>query len=379
MRASVLVLAVVVAGGLFAAPASLQDFGPVGPSPYEAVEGWLKPFAAEGFAFGGNSGVHPESPDRIFILQRGETRLPDPMPPGFEGFVGSIGINALRGEGRTWQNVIFVVDGDGNLIEKWDQWDHLFEGTDGPGPHRIRISPYDPERRVWVVHETGHAIFVFSNDGSELLMTLGEPGVSGDDETHFNQPQDVAFTPDGRILVADGFGNSRVVILDAEGNYLTHFGEAGEGRGEFNVVHSVAVGPDGRIFVADRNNRRIQVFNETTRAAVWYHPNIAPIAVWPDFALPLDVIVSGYDVWVTDLTQSGPRIIKLDLNGNPQYTFNLDTEGPGRFREMHSFAVDSDGNLYGADNQHGRTVKLVPRADADPRYLIGQPWVAPAQ
>lgn len=379
MRTSVLALAVVVAGGLFAAPASLQDFGPVGPSPYEAVAGWLKPFAADGFAFGGNSGVFPESPDRIFILQRGETRLPDPVPPGFEGFVGSIGINALRGEGRTWQNIIFVVDGDGNLIEKWDQWDHLFEGSEGPGPHRIRISPYDPERRVWVVHETGHAIFVFSNDGSELLMTLGEPGVSGDDETHLNQPQDVAFTPDGRVLVADGFGNSRVIILDAEGNYLTEFGEAGEGRGEFDVVHSVAVGPDGRIFVADRNNRRIQVFNETTRAAVWYHPNVAPIAVWPGFALPLDVIVSGYDVWVTDLAESGPRVIKLDLNGNPQYTFELDTEGPGRFREMHSFAVDSDGNLYGADNQHGRTVKLVPRADADPRYLVGQPYVEPAQ
>ena len=88
------------------------------------------------------------------------------------------------------------------------------------------------------------------------------------------------------------------------------------------------------------------------------------------------MIVSGYDVWVSDLAESGPRVIKLDLNGNPQYTFELDTEGPGRFREMPSFAVDSDGNLYGADNQHGRTVKLAPRDDADPRYLIGQPYVA---
>ena len=134
MRASVLALAVVVAGGLFAAPASLQDLGPVGPSQYEAVEGWLKPFADDGFAFGGNSGVFAESPDRIFVLQRGETRLPDPVPPGFEGFVGSFGINALSGEGRTWQNIIFVVDGDGNLIEKWDQWDHLFEGNRRAGP-----------------------------------------------------------------------------------------------------------------------------------------------------------------------------------------------------------------------------------------------------
>ena len=375
MRMSVLVLVAVVAGGLCAGPASLQDLGPRGPSPYEVVDGWLKPFADQGFAWGGNSGVFPESPDHIFVVQRGETRLPDPVAPGFAGFVGSIGINALReADRRTWQNCIFVVDGDGNLIEVWDQWDHLFEGSDGPGPHRIRVSPYDPERRVWVVHETGHQIFVFSNDGSELLMTLGEKNVSGDDETHLGGPQDVAFLPDGRVLVADGLVNSRVIILDADGHYITEFGERGTGRGQFNGVHGLAIGPDGQIYVADRDNHRVQVFNETTRAAVWYHPNIAPIGVWPGFDLPLDIIVSGYDVWVADLRPA--KVVKLDLNGNRQYTWELDSEGPGRFLEMHSFAVDSEGNLYGSDNQLGRTQKLVPKADADPTLLIGQPYVA---
>ena len=37
--------------------ASSQDLGPTGPSPYDVVEGWHKPFAAEGFAFVGNCGV----------------------------------------------------------------------------------------------------------------------------------------------------------------------------------------------------------------------------------------------------------------------------------------------------------------------------------
>ena len=375
MRKSVRVFVTVMAGGLLAAPGVLQDLGSTGPGPYEVVDGWLKPFAGAGFAFGGNSGVFPESPDRIFVVQRGETRLPDPVPDGFTGFVGSIGLNALReAQRRTWQNCIFIVDGDGNVIDVWDQWDHLFEGSEGPGPHRIRISPYDPERRVWVVHETGHQIFVFSNDGSELLMTLGEKNVSGDDETHLGGPQDVAFLPDGRVLVADGLVNSRVIILDADGDYITEFGERGTGRGQFNGVHGLAVGPEVQIFVADRDNGRVQVFNETTRAAVWYHPNIAPIGVWPGFGLTLDIIVSGYDVWVTQLRPA--QIVKLDLNGNRQYTWELDSEGPGRFLEMHSFAVDAAGNLYGADNQLGRTQKLVPKADADPSLLIGQPYVA---
>src|SRR6266576_4892743 len=63
--------------------------GPVGPSPYDVVRGWHKPFSEPGYAFGGNSGIFAESPNRIFIAQRGETKLPDPLPAGFLGFAGS--------------------------------------------------------------------------------------------------------------------------------------------------------------------------------------------------------------------------------------------------------------------------------------------------
>ncbi len=367
MRTSVLVLAVVVAAGSLAGPVSLQDLGPMGPSPYDVVDDWMTPFAEDGFAWGSHSGVYVESPDRIFVIQRGEFRLPDPVPSGFAGFVGSIGLNALQPDGaRVWRNCIFIVDGDGNLVDTWDQWDYLFEGSNGP--HKIRISPYDPERRVWVVHETGHQILAFSNDGSELLMTLGEKDVSGNDETHFGRPQDVAFMPDGRILVADGLDNSRIVIFDAEGTYLTDFGAHGGGRGELDGVHAVATSADGRIYVADRNNSRIQVFNETTRAAAWYHPTIAPIGVWTDFDFPNDIIVNGYNVWVAD--NQPPKIVQLDLNGNREYTWDIEGEGPGQYRELHQFSVDADGNLYGADNILGRTQRFVPTSDANPARLM---------
>ena len=373
MRTADIGLAVFFSAILGAAPAPSQDVVPTGSTAYDVVDGWLKPFAAEGFAFGGNSGVFPESPDRIFVLQRGETQLPDPVPAGFAGFVGSIGINALGGVGRTWQNIIFVVDGDGNVLDVWDQWDHLFNGSRGPGPHRLRVSPYDSERRVWVVHESGHQIFVFSNDGSELLLTLGEKNVAASDETHFGQPQDVAFLPDGRVLIADGLRNKRVVILDAEGHYLSEFGEPGDELGQFGSVHALAIGPDGLLFIADRDNRRVQVFRQTDEAAGEYHPEFAPIAEWTGFALTLDIIVSGDSVWVTDV--GPPRITQLDFEGNRLHEWYLPTKGPARFLEVHSFAVDSAGNLYASDNQHGRTQKFVPRADADPKRLVGQPYV----
>jgi hypothetical protein len=105
--------------------------GPEGPSPYNVIRGWHKPFSEPGFAFGGNSGV----------------------------FAESIGINVLQDAARrVWRNCLYTVDGDGKVKERWTQWDRLCEGSSGPGPHRVRISPYDPERRVWVINETFHQI-----------------------------------------------------------------------------------------------------------------------------------------------------------------------------------------------------------------------------
>ena len=354
--------------------ATSQELGPIGPSPYDVVEGWHKPFAAEGFAFGGNSGVFAESPDRIFISQRGETRLPNPVPSGFDGYVGSIGINALReAELRTWQNCLMVVDGDGYLIEVWEQWDHLCNESEGPGPHRIRISPYDPERRVWVINESRHQIFVFSNNGRELLMTLGEKNVAGNDRTHFGRPQDVAFLPDGRVLVADGLDNHRVVIMDSAGNYLSEFGGFGEGPGQFNGIHALGIGPNGLIFALDRANGRVQVFRLTDESSGTYHSEIDYVDEWTGFGLPLDLIVNDDHVWVSDLRPL--KMVKLDFEGNRLYTWNVSNDGPTGYLEVHAFSVDSEGNLYGGDNQHGRTQKLVPKPDADPTLLIAPPFV----
>lgn len=342
--------------------------GPVGPSPYDIVSGWHDPFAEEGYTFGGNSGVFAESPDRIFVLMRGETRLPDPLPPEYAGHAGSIGINVLRDTARrVWRNCIYTLDREGRVVERWTQWDYLCEGADGPGPHRIRISPYDPERRVWVINETFHQIYVFSNDGSELLMTLGEKGVPGNDETHFAKPQDVAFLPDGRVLIADGLDNHRVMILDDDGRYLGEFGGFGEAPGQFNGVHAIAVGPGERIYALDRSGGRINVFRTTDDPARVEH-----VDTWDGFTLPLDIIVNEESLWITDL--SPLRFVKLDFEGNQLYTWLVPPDMPDGYLEVHTFSVDSEGNLYGGDNQYGRTQKFVPKPGADPDLLIGTPW-----
>ena len=357
-------------------PAAMaQDTGVIGPSPYNfTTESWMDPFAEDGFTWGGNSGVHVESKDRIYFLQRGETELPNPLPPEYTSFAGSLGWNVLRGRGRVWRNCIYVIDSEGNVLEVWNQWDHLFTGTDGPGPHRIRQSPYDEEKRVWVIDETGHIIYVFSNDGEHLLMTLGEKNIAGNDETHYHFPQDVAFLPDGKLLIADGLGdNRRIVVRNADGSYHSEFGEGGEELHQFASVHSLALGPDEHLYALDRDHRNVKVFQQTARRDSESYPSFEYVTTWADLGMPLDITVSEDNAWVTDLNP--PKIVQFNLDGSREYTWPLPTEGPDFWIEMHSLSVDEDGNLYGTDNQAGRPQKLVPRSDADAGHLVRRPFV----
>lgn len=345
--------------------------GPVGPSPYDVVRGWAKPFSAPGFAFGGNSGVASDTPDRLVVAQRGETRLPSPLPAGYAGFAGSVGINVLAQPNlglRVPQNCFYTFGADGQVKERFTQWDRLCAELDGPGFHRVRISPYDPDRRIWLVNESAHEIYVFSNDGQRLLRTLGERKVPGKDATHFAKPQDVAFLPDGRVLIADGLDNHRVLILDRDLRYLGEFGGFGTAPGQFNGIHAIAVGPEGRIFALDRSNGRINVFRTTPDPATVEH-----VATWTGFTLPLDLVVNDDSLWLTDLAPL--RFTKVDFTGRHLYTWMVPPDLPDGYLEVHAFTVDARGNLYGGDNQYGRTQKFVPKRDADPALLIKTPWV----
>ncbi|MGC4081188.1 MAG: hypothetical protein QM736_03495 [Vicinamibacterales bacterium] len=301
-----------------------------------------------------------ETPNRILVAQRGEYRLPNPVPPTFTaGFAGSIGVNVLTAvDGRVWQNCLYELDANGNATQVWTQWDKLFEGSSGPGPHRLRISPYDPQKRIWVINETFSEIYIFSNDMKTLLRTLGEKNVQGTDGTHFGKPQDVAFLPDGRVLIADGLDNHRIMIMDKDLNYLGEVGGKGAGPGQFNGVHALGIGPEGRVFALDRSGGRINVFKTTSDPKT-----LQFVTDFPGFSLPLDIIVNDDAIWVTDLTPL--RFTKLDFQGNHLYTWNVPRELPDGYIEVHTFTVDSNGILYGGDNQYGRTQKFVPKPGAD--------------
>ncbi len=364
VRAWIFTALSLAAGGACGAERIAHPPGPNhGPSPYSVVHDWPLPFAPPGFVWGSHPGLFVESDDRIFIIQRGQLHVPEPKPPGFTTFYGSAeGLNALTpvDRKRDMRNVIFIVDRNGKLIESWTQWDHLFADT--PGPHKIAISPFDPERRVWVVNDSRHQIHVFSNDGKRLLFSLGTWDEAGTDQTHFGRPQDVAFLADGSVFVADGIDNARVVKFDRHGKFLLEWGTKGKADGQFDVVHGVATDKNDRVYVADRSNDRVQVFDA----------NGKHLATWPNLNFPNHIVVTeNQEVWVAD--NQPVRLVKFDTNGNRLYSWDADGRGPGEFAELHEFGIDAHGNWYGADNILGRSQKFVPKPGVEPWKLMSPP------
>ena len=68
---------------------------------------------------------------------------------------------------------------------------------------------------MWVVDDHTHAIYKFTNDGKQLVQTIGTPNVPGADGTHFNRPTFMAWLPDGSFYVSDGYNGTRVAKFDA--------------------------------------------------------------------------------------------------------------------------------------------------------------------
>jgi DNA-binding beta-propeller fold protein YncE len=359
MRAMTLVLVLAIAPVEGALGPRGQKGGEDETGPYVVVENWMKPFARPGYSQGSQGGVFAESADRIFVLNRGELKLPATLPPGFNGAWGSTGQKATEAAAEL-RNCLLVLDRRGEIVEAWTQWDRLFQG--GRGPHHVRISPYDPDRHVWVVDDNRHQVFKFTNDGKSLVMTLGEAGVAGNDTGHFARPTDIAFLPDGTFFVTDGYVNTRVLKFDNGGHVLKTWGKPGTGPGEFNLPHSIAIDGRRRVYVADRQNSRIQVFDE----------NGNYLDAWPDIRRPIDLLITADQrLWVADLDTN--KILQYDLNGKLLSSWGTYGTFPGAFWGIHQFSVDPDGNLYVAETWGGRTQKFTPKPGAPRSLLVGAP------
>jgi DNA-binding beta-propeller fold protein YncE len=187
------------------------------------------------------------------------------------------------------------VDMDGNV---WTA--DMQSNVDRPAPRDGSAPEVVPANRK----PNGAVVRKWSPAG-KLLMTLGTPGVYGNDAKHFSQPSDVLVAPDGTIFVADGHdtapSNHRIVKFDKTGKFIKAWDACGReavaGANPLDCQHAIAMDSQGRIFVGNRGNNRIEIFDqEGTLLDEWYQ-----------FGKPSGLYIDKNDILYVGDTESSAR------------------------------------------------------------------------
>ena len=223
--------------------------------------------------------------------------------------------------------------------------------------------------------QTDAHILKFTRAG-QLLMQLGEPGMSGGshDTENYGRVAEISFDPElNEAYVADGYGNKRVAVLDMNtGELKRYWGAYGNPPDDTdlgpydpdaplaqqfrNPVHCAEPSNDGLLYVCDRPNDRIQVF--TRDGTFVSEVRIAPQtlgdgSVW-DIAFSKDddqtyiYLADGKNARVYIILRETMEILTTFGDGGRQ---------PGQFFAVHSIATDSLGNIYTTETYEGKRVQ----------------------
>lgn len=236
-------------------------------------------------------------------------------------------------------------------------------------------------------------ILKFTRAG-KFLLQVGKHGVhqGSNDVANFWQPTKIFAEPSANeVYIADGYGNRRVIVLDAEtGEYKRHWGAYGNRPDDemvppyspalppskqFNTVHCVIVSKDGFVYVCDRVNDRIQVFKKdgTFVKEAMIDPNTYRSGSMWDMAFSRDpeetyiYAANGVDQKINILLRSTLEVLTSFGDGGRQ---------PGQFYGVHNLATDSQGNLYTAETYSGARVQRFLFKGVGPVTKVeqGPPW-----
>ena len=278
---------------------------------------------------------------------------------------------------------VLELDAEGNFVQAWGG---PGDGYDWPAnEHGIEV---DDQGYVWLGGNGGDPmsddmLLKFTRDG-EFVMQIGGRGTSrgNTDTDSLMRPAEAAvYRVTNEVFVADGYGNRRVIVFDADsGEYKRMWGafeneplEASDeqpppdgvlGPPQFGTVHGIEVSSDGLVYVADRDINRIQVFSidgtYETQAFVNRDANansVAGLAFSPD--------PEQQFVFVADLGNNHIHVLDrqtLDVLDS----FGQQGLEPGQFGGVHHIATDSQGNLYTAEAQEGRRAQKLVLTDMVP-------------
>jgi len=274
-----------------------------------------------------------------------------------------------------------------------------------------------PNASAWAAnHGSDGLILKFTKQG-KFLMMIGGPTKGADSNNKdgasngtplFFLPADMTVDPaTNRLYVADGYGNRRVVVVDAgTGKYIGHFGAygnnpvddkaaaaAGPWMNDFtkgnmkpgffrNPVHCVKISKEGLLYVCDRGNNRIQVFDS-------HNPNLGKECtnaggeagkcgfVKEQFVAVKTNGLPGSAVSMNFSTDAAQSCLYVGDNSNMTiYILKRDTlqelgrlgrsgREAGEFHWLHQVSLDSHGNIYTAEVDTGKRIQKFIRYGQD--------------
>jgi DNA-binding beta-propeller fold protein YncE len=334
---------VAAAGGTQTAARSLPTF--------EVDRAWPKVPAK--WKLGDASSFAIDAQDNVWLLTRPRTLKP--------------------GEAAMAAPPVTVFDTAGNFIKSWGSASAGYEWPERE--HGIHV---DSKGFVWITGNNcptnglpglkpvaDDQILKFTQDGKFVLQIGHSNQSKGNADTqNVHRAADVSFFPQtNELFVADGYGNHRVAVFDADsGKFKRMWGAfgnkpvdddhcevvtpktfaAGPGPQNFSIVHALRLSKDGMVYVADRENRRVQMFKTDgtyVKQLVKTDTQFArDLALSPDAAQQFVYVGNGDNIVVVDRKT-------LEAVGSIKVA--------GMIGGGHHIATDSKGNIYIAQTTAG--------------------------
>ena len=267
---------------------------------------------------------------------------------------------------------VLEFDPAGNVIGSWGG---PHEGYDWPNSnHGITV---DYKGNVWIGGNEGNdaQVLKFTKAG-KFIMQIGKPGQGkgSNDTENFGRAAKIFVDPNANeAYIADGYGNKRVVVVDADtGKFKRYWGAYGNKPDDTNLgpydpkaphaqqfrnpVHCADLSNDGLLYVCDRPNDRIQIFKPdgTFVKEVFVATNtLGDGSVW-DIAFSKDpqqkylYLADGKNEKIYIFDRASMEILTSFGDGGRQ---------PGQWFAVHSIAVDSKGNIYTTETYEGRRLQ----------------------
>ena len=349
--------------GAFAADAMAPQF--------KLDTSWPKLPLPHEWSLGSIGGIFLDAKDNMWINQ---------SPRAIANNVLGAAATPKRGQCCIPGPTVIEIDKMGTVVQSWGG---PGEGYDWPSfEHGIYV---DYKGNVWVGgsqtrpgrngEPADGMVIKFSNDG-KFLMQLGGRGPSKGNLDPSQLSGAANFVVDestNELFVADGYGNHRVIVFDADtGKFKRLWGAYGKPPTDeprpaydpkappptqFALVHGIRIARDGLVYVSDRLNDRVQVFKKDGTYIT-------------EFIYDKETLGSGSVGNVTlwpDRTQS---IMAINDPGNFQIRFARRTDGvvlgtmghygtfAGQLHLNHQVEFDSEGNLYTSEDS--RVQKFVP-------------------